>query len=99
MFLRAIYRASYHAGRVRARHRLLPLFISIIMRNRATGLGVPSWCGLVLFAHRFDARHIGRGFGLHSSTLAVRELGGSIQTTSGGLGKGAPFRSCCLTTQ
>jgi signal transduction histidine kinase len=44
-----------------------------------------------IFQHGFTTRHNGHGFGLHSSALAVRELGGSIQVESEGLGKGATF--------
>jgi PAS domain S-box-containing protein len=44
-----------------------------------------------IFQHGFTTRHNGHGFGLHSSALAVRELGGSIRVESEGLGKGATF--------
>ena len=42
-----------------------------------------------IFAHGFTTRRNGHGFGLHSSALAVRELGGSLHAHSDGAGKGA----------
>jgi signal transduction histidine kinase len=44
-----------------------------------------------IFRHGFTTRANGHGFGLHSSALAVRELGGSLLAYSDGLGKGARF--------
>jgi PAS domain S-box-containing protein len=55
------------------------------------GVGIPPENLTRIFAHGFTTRHNGHGFGLHSSALAVRELGGSIQAQSEGLGKGATF--------
>ena len=44
-----------------------------------------------LFQHGFTTRKDGHGFGLHSSTLAAKELGGILTAQSDGLGKGATF--------
>lgn len=55
------------------------------------GVGIPPENLTRIFQHGFTTRHNGHGFGLHSSALAVRELGGSIQVESEGLGKGATF--------
>jgi len=44
-----------------------------------------------IFAHGFTTRKDGHGFGLHSSALAARELGGSLQAHSDGPGCGATF--------
>ena len=55
------------------------------------GVGIPPENLTRIFGHGFTTRHHGHGFGLHSSALAVRELGGSIQAQSEGLGKGATF--------
>ena len=55
------------------------------------GVGIPPENLTCIFGHGFTTRHNGHGFGLHSSALAVRELGGSIQAQSEGLGKGATF--------
>jgi PAS domain S-box-containing protein len=55
------------------------------------GVGIPPENLTRIFAHGFTTRLNGHGFGLHSSALAVRELGGSIHAQSEGLGKGATF--------
>ena len=55
------------------------------------GVGIPEENLTRIFAHGFTTRRDGHGFGLHSSALAVRELGGSLQAHSDGTGKGATF--------
>lgn len=44
-----------------------------------------------IFQHGFTTKKNGHGFGLHSGALAARELGGSLTSHSGGIGKGATF--------
>jgi PAS domain S-box-containing protein len=44
-----------------------------------------------LFTHGFTTRPTGHGFGLHSSALTAKELGGSLVAYSGGTGRGARF--------
>lgn len=44
-----------------------------------------------IFTHGFTTKRDGHGFGLHSSALAARELGGSLTAHSDGEGKGATF--------
>jgi PAS domain S-box-containing protein len=44
-----------------------------------------------LFTHGFTTRPTGHGFGLHSSALTARELGGSLSAYSEGPGQGARF--------
>jgi PAS domain S-box-containing protein len=44
-----------------------------------------------IFSHGFTTRKRGHGFGLHSSALAAKDLGGSLMVHSDGLGKGARF--------
>ena len=44
-----------------------------------------------IFSHGFTTRKHGHGFGLHSSALAAREMGGSLAVHSEGVGKGATF--------
>ncbi|HKI70203.1 MAG TPA: ATP-binding protein, partial [Verrucomicrobiae bacterium] len=44
-----------------------------------------------IFSHGFTTRRNGHGFGLHSSGLAVRELGGTLQGQSEGQNQGATF--------
>jgi signal transduction histidine kinase len=44
-----------------------------------------------IFAHGFTTREAGHGFGLHSSALAARQMGGTLTAASEGAGKGATF--------
>jgi PAS domain S-box-containing protein len=55
------------------------------------GVGIPPENITRIFAHGFTTRRNGHGFGLHSSALAAKELGGTLQAHSDGLGKGATF--------
>jgi PAS domain S-box-containing protein len=56
-----------------------------------TGVGIPPENLERIFNHGFTTRSEGHGFGLHSSALAARELGGSLRAESAGPGKGATF--------
>lgn len=44
-----------------------------------------------IFQHGFTTKTDGHGFGLHSSSLAMREMGGELRATSEGVGKGSQF--------
>jgi signal transduction histidine kinase len=44
-----------------------------------------------IFNHGFTTKKDGHGFGLHSSALAAREMGGSLSVHSEGPGRGATF--------
>lgn len=44
-----------------------------------------------IFQHGFTTKPSGHGYGLHSSVLAAREMGGDLVATSEGLGKGSTF--------
>ena len=56
-----------------------------------TGVGIPPENLERIFNHGFTTRKDGHGFGLHSSALAARELGGTLQAESVGTGRGATF--------
>jgi PAS domain S-box-containing protein len=56
-----------------------------------TGVGIPTENLQRIFNHGFTTRSEGHGFGLHSSALAAKELGGSLRGESAGPGKGATF--------
>ena len=56
-----------------------------------TGVGIPPENITRIFNHGFTTRKQGHGFGLHSSALAAKELGGSLTAFSEGTGKGATF--------
>jgi signal transduction histidine kinase len=44
-----------------------------------------------IFQHGFTTKKNGHGFGLHSSAIAARQLGGSLRACSEGEGRGATF--------
>jgi PAS domain S-box-containing protein len=71
--------------RVRAAHG------SILLSVNDTGVGIPKENLERIFNHGFTTRADGHGFGLHSSALAAKQLGGSLQAESAGPGKGATF--------
>lgn len=55
------------------------------------GIGIPAENLTRIFAHGFTTKKSGHGFGLHSSALAAKEMGGTLQVRSEGTGKGATF--------
>ncbi|HEX4265389.1 MAG TPA: PAS domain-containing protein [Verrucomicrobiae bacterium] len=55
------------------------------------GVGIPPENLTRIFGHGFTTRSNGHGFGLHSSALAIKELGGSLSAHSEGIGQGATF--------
>jgi PAS domain S-box-containing protein len=55
------------------------------------GVGIPPENLTRIFGHGFTTRTDGHGFGLHSSAIAIKELGGSLTAHSEGIGKGATF--------
>jgi signal transduction histidine kinase len=55
------------------------------------GEGIPAQNLTRIFAHGFTTRKTGHGFGLHSSALAARQMGGTLTAHSEGPGKGATF--------
>ena len=55
------------------------------------GVGIPVENVTRIFSYGFTTRKNGHGFGLHSGALAAKEMGGSLNATSGGPGKGAVF--------
>lgn len=55
------------------------------------GVGIPTENLTRIFAHGFTTKPNGHGFGLHSSSLAAKGMGGSLTAHSGGPGTGATF--------
>lgn len=55
------------------------------------GVGIPAGNLTRIFSHGFTTRKDGHGFGLHSGSLAAKELGGSLTVYSEGPGLGAAF--------
>ena len=55
------------------------------------GIGIPRENLTRIFAHGFTTRKDGHGFGLHSSALAAKEMGGALTVQSDGVNCGATF--------
>lgn len=55
------------------------------------GIGISGENMARIFRHGFTTKRYGNGFGLHSSALAAKELGGSLTAHSDGPGQGATF--------
>lgn len=55
------------------------------------GVGIPPENLTRMFNHGFTTKKDGHGFGLHSGSLAAKELGGSLTVHSDGTGCGATF--------
>lgn len=55
------------------------------------GVGIPRENLERIFNHGFTTKPTGHGFGLHSSALAAREMGGALHVASAGPGQGATF--------
>jgi PAS domain S-box-containing protein len=72
---------------VRIRSTIGSLFISVI----DTGVGIPKENLERIFNHGFTTRAHGHGFGLHSSAIAAKEMGGTLLAESAGPGQGAAF--------
>ncbi len=64
---------------------------SVVVEVIDTGVGIPAENLERIFSHGFTTRADGHGFGLHSSALAAREIGGSLYAASPGPGRGATF--------
>lgn len=56
------------------------------------GIGIPKSNLTRIFSFGFTTKATGHGFGLHSSVLAAKSMGGSLTVESEGLGHGARFR-------
>jgi PAS domain S-box-containing protein len=63
----------------------------LLFRVRDTGVGIPVENLTQIFSHGFTTRSDGHGFGLHTSALAAKSMGGSLHAQSDGLGHGAEF--------
>ena len=72
--------------------RLVPLDaerVGIVVSD--TGGGIAPENLVRIFNHGFTTKKTGHGFGLHSSALAAREMGGDLTVESAGPGLGAAF--------
>ena len=55
------------------------------------GIGIAQETLTRIFGHGFTTKKTGHGYGLHSSALAAKEMGGELRVESEGLGRGATF--------
>ncbi len=55
------------------------------------GLGIAAENLPRIFEHGFTTKQDGRGFGLHHSAIAAKNMGGSLSCSSAGPGQGATF--------
>ncbi|CAN5482096.1 hypothetical protein BH10PLA1_BH10PLA1_13890 [soil metagenome] len=68
-----------------------PDFDRIHFEVTDNGIGVMPENLTRIFSHGFTTKAEGHGFGLHSSANAAREMGGSLNVVSKGIGHGATF--------
>ena len=64
---------------------------SVRIEVQDNGTGISPENLTKIFSHGFSTKKDGHGFGLHSSALAAKELGGSLSVHSDGPGQGARF--------
>lgn len=64
-------------------------FFTIDVSDNGAGISKDNLTSI--FSHGFTTKENGKGFGLHSSANAAKELGGSLIATSPGKGEGAAF--------
>ncbi len=55
------------------------------------GVGIPPENLTLIFGHGFTTKREGHGFGLHTSAISAKEMGGSLSAASPGPGRGATF--------
>ena len=79
------------AGERRVTVRVRAANDSVLISVIDTGVGIPKENLNRIFNHGFTTRPHGHGFGLHSSALAAKALGGSLHAESAGPGQGATF--------
>lgn len=81
----------------RTESRMLYLSVGVTEKNtnrievKDNGVGIANENLTKIFNFGYTTKPKGHGFGLHSSVLAAKELGGCLLVDSDGLGKGAVF--------
>jgi two-component system, NtrC family, sensor kinase len=64
---------------------------NIQIKIKDNGSGIPEEILTKIFAHGFTTRSEGHGFGLHSSALTIKQMGGTLIAKSDGVDTGAEF--------
>lgn len=65
---------------------------SIQIQVRDNGIGIDPDNLIKIFSFGFTTKQTGHGFGLHSSALAAKEIGGKLEAVSQGKNQGATFQ-------
>lgn len=78
-------------GRILTVSTFQPAEGRVAIQVRDNGIGIPSENLTLIFQHGFTTKKDGHGFGLHSSVIAAREMGGNLSVHSDGPGRGAAF--------
>ncbi len=96
ILVNVIRNAKYACAEMKGGDKLVTVRIrataaAVVVEVIDTGVGIPAENLERIFSHGFTTRADGHGFGLHSSALAARELGGSLHASSPGPGQGATF--------
>jgi PAS domain S-box-containing protein len=81
--------STRHDKRLILRIRHNPGCVQISIADN--GVGIAAENKPRVFSYGFTTKKQGHGFGLHSSALAAREMGGRLDVSSDGPGKGATF--------
>jgi signal transduction histidine kinase len=63
----------------------------VIVSVQDNGIGIAPENLTRIFSHGFTTKKDGHGFGLHSSALAAKEMGGRVEVRSDGIDQGAVF--------
>ncbi|MBS0271849.1 MAG: PAS domain-containing protein [Proteobacteria bacterium] len=63
----------------------------LIIKVKDNGIGIAAENLQKIFTLGFTTKERGHGMGLHMSALNAKEMGGSLEVESGGIGKGATF--------
>ncbi|MDH5427601.1 MAG: HAMP domain-containing histidine kinase [Nitrospirota bacterium] len=64
---------------------------SVVITIQDSGVGIAAEHLSKLFTRGFTTKKDGNGIGLHSSIVAIQNMGGSMEVQSDGIGKGAVF--------
>jgi signal transduction histidine kinase len=87
--MQAIERSAKGDGLLRVRLTTDGSTLRFIVSDSGSGIAPDDMRSL--FSHGFTTRTNGHGFGLHSSAIAAREMGGVLTAHSDGVGSGATF--------